>query len=900
MNSRIAILQDPAFTALPEYTATDLARLLQTHRCDHEVIDRTALPALSRRHFGILALPYVRGDFSEVELAGLLAFHAAGGSLLFLGDLPHSGSWYPLRNMHAYRFHLTRCGDEMRIDLNTAGGLTTKGREILGELPALEQFRDQSLPGLRVTAFPPDITHPLFHVSSWSHTNVSHAVVAVERRCQRFLGAKLAVVGFMGGEPRENAAGGYQRPWQHNPGLLNRDWPGCNPLVLQLLRWLEPSPVPASPPAANRPLPQSARRVFGFSTYWAFNDATIPAEFEFFVKELLARGCQYIRANIPWEDVEPTPGQYDWRSTDRLLELADREKFAVQFWMFPTTYGSGLADAGVPLWSLQEPALDRFGNRAYFPTLWSPFYRNHYFGMLEEFTRRYAAAPALDRFVLDFGNSDFPYGYYYYGGDNTIFDYSDHERAAFAAYLQRELGWTLPVVSQLFGKTFQSFADVPVPFSEQTEAFRVYLDFRTWSIGQGIAAAHAIVRRNAPTKLPPDLPGHGLGSIADLGTYVYTAKARHWREEKTFPARWVSLHNAGLTWGGEPWQVGGTYRQYDDALFQSVRLGADYFTIPGADLGVDGEGIARIGLIRHTLAGASRPDPELAVLDHTGWNDFHSLAQVASRMDLPVDLLNARCRFDFSCYRLLTLPACEFLNQTVTGGGAGSLLPDDEEWYWLLRLAVEKGLRVLISPQTAAPNATLVRRTFLRQVFGIETVTYAPPDHQRVLFPESFGGGELAGTIRHVQADGNVLLRSAAGGAVLVEQPFGKGAVLLAGYDDKFATGEMNCEQISHLRAHPLHRLCAHLGIDGKQLRTDGLYAFKEVVQKDGADFLLLFSHYRQPITNTTQVRLPRPYTQAVDLATDQVIALTPAANGWSNLTVQLNPRQGRYLAMKE
>ena len=899
MNSKVAIFQDAAFAPLPDYTAADLTGLLQTHQLDHKLIDRTALPTLSPRQFGILALPYVRGDFSEAELAGLLAFHEAGGSLLFLGDLPHAGNWYPLRNMHAYRFHLTRCYDDVRLDLDTAGGLTATGQAILGDCPALEQFRDTTFPGLRVTAFPPDITHPIFRVSSGSHTNVSHAVVAIERRCRRFCGAKLAVVGFMGGEPRENAAGVYQLPWQHNPGLLTRDWPGSSQLVLGLLRWLQPAMAkPAAP--VIRPVVQSTKRVFGVSTYWAFNNAEIPPEFEYFVKELLARGCQYIRANIPWEDVEPAPGRYDWRATDRLLELADREKFAVQFWMFPTTRGSGLADAGVPVWSLKEPALDRDGKRANFPSLWSPYYRQHYFGMLDEFTKRYATAPALDRFVLDFGNSDFPYGYYYYGGDNTIFDYSEHERAAFARYLSRELGWTLPVVGQLFGKSFNSFDEVPVPFSEQTEAFRVYLDFRTWSIGQGIAEAHAIVRRNAPAKLPPDLPGHGIGSIADLGTYVYTAKARHWLEEKTFPARWVSLHNAGPTWGGEPWQVGGTYRQYDEALFQSVRLGADYFTIPGADLGVDGDGIARIGYIRHTLAGATRPAPQLAVLDRTGWSDFNSLAQVAARLDGPVDLLNAKCRYDFSCYRLLTLPTCEFLDRTVTGGGGGSLLPDDEEWYWLLRLAVEKGLRVLIAPRTAAVDATNVRRTFLRQVFGITGVTYAAPQQQRVIFPESFGGGELAGLIHHVNAAGNVLLRSAAGGAVLVEQPMGKGALLLAGYDDTLVAGPMDCEQISHLRGHPLQRLCRHLAIGPAQLRTDGLYVFKEIVQKDGNDFLLLFSHYRQPVTSAIQVRCARRYTQALDLATDTVLPLTPASDGWSSLTVQLNPRQGVYLAMKE
>jgi len=179
-------------------------------------------------------------------------------------------------------------------------------------------------------------------------------------------------------------------------------------------------------------------------------------------------------------------------------------------------------------------------------------------------------------------------------------------------------------------------------------------------------------------------------------------------------------------------------------------------------------------------------------------------------------------------------------------------------------------------------------------------VTYSAPQVQRVVFPESFGGGELAGAVCHVNAAGNVLLRAADGGAVLVEQPAGNGALLLAGYDDAFVAGEMDCEKISHLRGHPLHRLCQHLGIVPTQLRTDGLFAFKEVVQKDGQEFLLLFSHYRRPVTSSIQFRFARRYTAAMDLATDQVFPLTPAADGWSNLTVQLNPRQGVYLAMKE
>ncbi len=59
--------------------------------------------------------------------------------------------------------------------------------------------------------------------------------------------------------------------------------------------------------------------------------------------------------------------------------------------------------------------------------------------MLKAFTVRYAGTDILSRFILDFGNSDFPYGYYYYGGGAPPFYYSEFERKAFAGYFEKKL-----------------------------------------------------------------------------------------------------------------------------------------------------------------------------------------------------------------------------------------------------------------------------------------------------------------------------------------------------------------------------------------------------------------------------------------------------------------------------
>lgn len=980
----IKIFKDEAFKAMPEYHADDVAQLFLSEKIAFSVINHQGIENLSRNDCDVLVVPYIDGAFSPKTLQSLLTFHSAGGSLFFLGDLPHRERWYPIRNMNAFDFHLTRCYDDISIstDKPEIQGLTKKGKEILGELEDFDFIKGRNIPALRITAFPPDEAFPLLAIYSHSHANTSSAVMVSERKCRKFLGAKFAIIGFNGGEPRENVAGVYQQDWTYDPGLLTREWKGINPMVLKLLKWLQPAEIagaidadsvadggkvnpmtinirnlgktpkkieniqlkkngkvifentvelapgevanfaiPSEAPAfgiynyeliansanlatfTERILPQypdiyNVDKGYGFSTYWSFQEPKITEEFKFFCHEMKRRGCSYLRANIPWEDVEPEPGIYDWSIPDQMLEFAESENITLQFWMFPTTRASGLGDIGVPEWSLKEPAIDKDGNPGFFPSIWSPFYRKHYFGMLTEFTKRYADNPNLSRFVLDFGNSDFPYGYYYYVNDTTLFDYSEHERKAFANYLRNELDWNLSKVNNLYSANFADFAQVPVPYAEQIEPYRIYLDFRTWSIRQGINTVHEIIRTNAPEKLPPDLPGHGLGSIADISAAFYEAKKRHWLEEKKFDTKYTEMHNAGLEWGGEAWQVGGTYRQYDDALFGSLRYNASYNSIPGADLGLYGDDIAKIGFIRKSIMGAARKSPELAVFDRITWHDQRALSHVGVRMDFPVDLICAKHRYDFSCYKLMTMPDSDYNDRTSTGGGGGMLVPTDEHWYWLMRESIEKGLNLVIYPKTCEIRRTGVQRTFLRHILELEDVKYGEKSERTVEFPETFGGGTLSGKASEVIANGEVLLTDTDGKPVLIQQKYGKGSILLAGWDTSEGSldPDIHDEFTEYLTNHTLLKLCTYFDIRPTEIDTGNLYVFKEMLHKNNDDFLLLFSHNLKKITGNIKVRLTKNSTMAMDLATGEKFPIKKLSSAWYEFSIDLIPRQGRYL----
>ncbi|MFZ4773974.1 MAG: beta-galactosidase [Terrimicrobiaceae bacterium] len=970
----LAILEDPAVTPIPSYTAADVRRAFEKAGLPFVTLDLKALGTLDRHVADVLVLPYLDGDLSGDPLAGIVRFHAAGGGLLFLGDTPHVGRSFPYRNSQAPDLRLTRCRDPLEIS-----GLTPMGEKLLGDLPDLGTMIHKKFTGIRTSAFPPDECHNLLECAA-GFKELS-PVVFIERRHGMFLGARAAVVGFDGGEPRENLMGVCNLPWTFDPGLLTREWAGADQMVARLAAAVLPPEValaidfnpvvaagssqevalvarnissapraieavlhaqvatsaspdqpvtatllagetriistremvcPLGPVEISATLADqtSVRRTcfafaertdspqlsMGFSVFRAFRTPSVDAAYRDFVHSVGGLGMQYVRMELAWEDLEPEPGHYVWDVPDQLLALAASENLPAFLWVFPTARGSGLSEGGVPAWALREPSIDRDGNPGNFPCIWSPFYRERYFAFLTALASRYADDPRLVRFIFDFGNSDFSYTYHYYGDRGDLFDYSPHEQAAFAGWLESG-GFSIRDLERRWGRAFSDYRDVPVPLSEQREAWLLYEEFRVWGVHQGIKEAVGMIRRHAPSKMPPDFPGHGLGSIADIGTYVHHAQASHWNEVAQHDPALTEAHNMGEQWGGEPWQVGARYPDYDDALFQSVRLEADYLTIPGPDLGVWENDIGRVAMIRRTLAGAKRARPRIAIMDRMAWNDFGSLAHVGARLDQPVDIISRTCRYDYACYDLLVLPPDEIIS---TSRGPASILPLDGEYYSDMLDAVKRGLKVVVFPRTGLGDPL----NPMRRTLGLHDVDYGPRVLQAMEYPASWGGGSASGFASIVEgAPGDqVLLRNSEDRPLAVFRPCGLGGFILTGYDsapDSF-DADFRYDRADCLSRHSLARLLLHLDIVPADLRTGQAGCYKECLFSAERDFLLFYSHLAGPLPINVQFGSSRSPRRILELSSGAWHDVSPgSADGWYQFFLTLPPAKGHYFVIE-
>ncbi len=338
-----------------------------------------------------------------------------------------------------------------------------------------------------------------------------------------------------------------------------------------------------------------------------------------------------------------------------------------------------------------------------------------------------------------------------------------------------------------------------------------------------------------------------------------------------------------------------TFKDHDEALFQSLRLEADYFTIPGPDLGLWGDDIGRAAIIRRTIMGAKRSLSQIAILDHMAWNDYTSLAHIGARMDQPVDLLTKTCRFDWSIYRLFALPANEM---TVTNRGPESILPSDEAYYTHLLECIHKGLHVLIFPETGSHTRAL------RRVLGIENVRYGNREYRQVVFPPSFQHGEAHGCATSVRAEGTIpLLQDIKGEPVLVAKRIGKGAILLAGYDRQKDSldGEINRENTSTIYGHTFVRLASHLHLFPAEINSHQSYIYKEIVHRRDKDYLLLYSHLKNELPLQIQIRLQHPPKRVLELGSGIEYPISRADKpGWYSLQIMLKKRRGYYLSLHD
>lgn len=192
--------------------------------------------------------------------------------------------------------------------------------------------------------------------------------------------------------------------------------------------------------------------------------------------------------------------------------------------------------------------------------------------------------------------------------------------------------------------------------------------------------------------------------------------------------------------------------------------------------------------------------------------------------------------------------------------------------------------------------------TFLRQILKLDDVRYGESRPCKITWPLTFAGGESAGNARTVLAEGEVLVRDTAGLPILVQRPYGRGSILLAGYDCESDSpdGDHRYERDAYIGQHSLNQLCLHLGIVPRNLRTGQLFVAKEVLTRAGKDYLIMFSHLPETIMASAQVKLNKPSTHAYDLATGQRFPVKPHPEGWVSLEIPLHTRVGRYLSFHD
>jgi hypothetical protein len=158
-----------------------------------------------------------------------------------------------------------------------------------------------------------------------------------------------------------------------------------------------------------------------------------------------------------------------------------------------------------------------------------------------------------------------------------------------------------------------------------------------------------------------------------------------------------------------------------------------------------------------------------------------------------------------------------------------------------------------------------------------------------------------SGSCRSIStAEGNdVLLQDRSGDPLLVFRPFGKGGFLLAGYDmaPDSLDGPVKYDEQKNLGAHTLARLVGSLGIKATRLDTGQAGVYKEYIHHpaSGGEFLLFYSHLRDPLPVSCRFRSTKRPRSLRELSTGAVFNVINVDDEWSTFDFSLPPIKGHY-----
>ncbi len=182
---------------------------------------------------------------------------------------------------------------------------------------------------------------------------------------------------------------------------------------------------------------------------------------------------------VPWKDVEPLPGVYDWSAVDRFLDYADRKRLQV---ILNPEYRADSVPEWIPSVYEEDPEGNLFGHNIYLfhgarPNMFhADAFRKPLMAFIAGLADRYRNHPALLGYYTCLEHpGDAPYRGWVEG-------YSPESRQAWIAYA-KEKWQTLAAVNARWQTRFKSWDDVDHPDRASTsKRYRLdWLLFRTLS-----------------------------------------------------------------------------------------------------------------------------------------------------------------------------------------------------------------------------------------------------------------------------------------------------------------------------------------------------------------------------------------------------------------------------------
>ncbi|MEI6500003.1 MAG: beta-galactosidase, partial [Armatimonadota bacterium] len=263
----------------------------------------------------------------------------------------------------------------------------------------------------------------------------------------------------------------------------------------------------AAKPRAAEPRPVSAKDTGTGATASAFLVYGVPpagldtlARVGRGMDQAVLSGNQFVEIQVPWADLEPLPGLYQFALLDKILDLAQDKGLKVKLapWY--------LADHA-PRWLFACPACYEDGSSAFIggshfvPSPSNPFVQQSIVRLWETIARRYRDHPALAGYLVVGPSLDL--GYWHNGLLHTT-DYSPTMLASYRRYLSEVCHHSLAAISQRYGQTVDSWDAVFPPQKDWTQEVDLrpqwvdFLAYQQWELYQWMEREFRVIREQDP------------------------------------------------------------------------------------------------------------------------------------------------------------------------------------------------------------------------------------------------------------------------------------------------------------------------------------------------------------------------------------------------------------------